>query len=298
MALRQRAQPGELALGKLARGEDAAVAQPGHRPAAVERFPGLPVTDATHGRQVERQVAALAQGEHFVQQAAGQHRVEALRDALVQPGALQWLQRHHGDSCKAGRARGAAGRVEAAERAPRHAMDLERALDTLAVARLQPRCRGRVQFGQPGMHPRPADCRGLGFERGAHRGVGRRHVVQALHECLEIQHRPTHQQRQFSARVDLADQPLRVAREVGGTVRLRRVADVDQVVRHGRAFCRTGFRAADVHAAVHQRRVDADDLERDRAGDHQRRRALAGSRRPGQREAALRRCQSCALRLR
>jgi len=50
--------------------------------------------------------------------------------------------------------------------------------------------------------------------------------------------------------------------EVGGAVTLQRIEDVDQVVRHLREFGRGGLGGADVHAAVNQRRVDADDLHR------------------------------------
>jgi len=43
-----RAQPGELALGKLAGGVDAALAQFRFGDASFEEFPGLPVADAAH----------------------------------------------------------------------------------------------------------------------------------------------------------------------------------------------------------------------------------------------------------
>ena len=39
------------------------------------------------------QVAARAQRPHLVDEAGGEHRLEALRDALVQPGAVARLER-------------------------------------------------------------------------------------------------------------------------------------------------------------------------------------------------------------
>ena len=58
---RHAAQPGQLPLGQLPRGDDAAFAPLRQRRAAVQRLPGLAVTDAAHRRQVQVQVAARAQ---------------------------------------------------------------------------------------------------------------------------------------------------------------------------------------------------------------------------------------------
>ena len=95
-----RAQPGELAFGELARGADALVAQVGKRWNVVEWVslqrvqivPRLAVTDAAHGGQVGVQIAACAQRFDFFQKAAGEHRIKTLGDALVQPGAVEWLK--------------------------------------------------------------------------------------------------------------------------------------------------------------------------------------------------------------
>jgi hypothetical protein len=47
------------------------------------------------------------------------------------------------------------------------------------------------------------------------------------------------------------------------------IRDVDQVVRHLRQFGGAGFGRANVHAAVDQRRVHADDLHRPALRDGQ-----------------------------
>ena len=97
------AQPGELAFGELARGADAFVTQIGKRWHALKRarcvrlqcvqiVPGLAVTDAAHGGQVGMQIAACAQGFDFFQESCRQHCIKTLGDALVQPGAVEWLK--------------------------------------------------------------------------------------------------------------------------------------------------------------------------------------------------------------
>ena len=58
------------------------------------------------------------------------------------------------------------------------------------------------------------------------------------------------------------DGGTRIAHELPGRIALRRVTDVDQVMRHTRARFETRFGAADVHAAIDQHRIDADDLHR------------------------------------
>ena len=89
-----------------------------------------------------------------------------------------------------------------------------------------------------------------------------RHVVQAFHKGLEVQHGATHQQRQFAARSDVCHQAPRIDGKFSRAVGVQRVADVDQMVRHRcQLFCR-GFGCANVHAAVNQGGVDADDLHR------------------------------------
>ena len=287
MALRHGAQPGDLALGKLARCEDTLVAQFVHRPLAVECFPGLAVTHATHGRQVGRQVTPRAQGPHLVYQPRIQHGVKALRDTRVQPGAVRGFQRHqwHRHQVQPGAGGCLAGPVKTAQRTSRHAVYLQRTLYTLAVLRRQARGGKGVHPRQLRMFGRPALRRGLLLQPGADGRVGRGHIVQPLLQRLEVQHAAAHQQRQLAALVDLAYQTPRIAHKLGCAIRLQRVADVDQVVRHRRAFGQRGFGRADVHAAVDQRRVHTDDFHRVRACYGHGRRRLSRGGGAGQRKA-------------
>ena len=58
-------------------------------------------------------------------------------------------------------------------------------------------------------------------------------------------------------------------------IRLRRIEDVDQVVRDARAIGGRRLRRADVHAAIHLRGIDGDDLAAEALGERQRERTLA-----------------------
>src|SRR5690606_29979898 len=80
------AQPGELALGQLAGGGDGLVAEARRVAAAVEVLPGLAVADRADRGQVERgrmglQLRQRPQRAHLVEEAGGEHRVEAAGDA-------------------------------------------------------------------------------------------------------------------------------------------------------------------------------------------------------------------------
>ncbi len=84
-----------------------------------------------------------------------QHRVEPLLDAPVQFGAILRQQRDRRE-----RQRGPLrGGVQRRQRDPAHLEHLERALDALAVVRLQPLRGHGVDRGEPGVHRRPAEPR-------------------------------------------------------------------------------------------------------------------------------------------
>jgi hypothetical protein len=117
------------------------------------------------------------------------------------------------------------------------------------------------------------------------RGIGRGHGVQAVAQRLEVQHGAAHQQRQAATTTDLGGQSGGIGRETRCGVDLRRLDEIDQVVRYGGPFSGTGFGRADVHAAVDEGRVDADDLDRQLGGQGQGHGGLAAGRWPGQADA-------------
>src|SRR5437879_3711485 len=86
-------QPGGLALGQLPRREQRAAAAFVEIEFAVEMLPDLAITDRTHRWQVCMQVCARAQGTHFIDESLREHRIEALRDALMQQRTIRGNQR-------------------------------------------------------------------------------------------------------------------------------------------------------------------------------------------------------------
>jgi hypothetical protein len=123
--------------------------------------------------------------------------------------------------------------------------------------------------GKFGVQGGPALARRLGIEFCAHLGVGRWHGRQSLEQCLEIQHRAANQHGQRAACMDGPDTADGVDGKFGGAIGLGGIADVDQVVGHLGLFVGRRFGGADVHTAIHQSRVDADDFDGTRASYRQ-----------------------------
>ena len=107
------------------------------------------------------------------------------------------------------------------------------------------------------------------LQPGAHGGIGFGQVVQAFGQRVEIHHRAADNQRQPAARADFLRQLHAIADKLRRAVRLRRRDDVDKVVRHGIKLGSGRFCRADVHIAVHQRGIEADDFDRQGFGDFQ-----------------------------
>ena len=115
---------------------------------------------------------------------------------------------------------------------PRDAIHLQSTLYPLCIIGLQTGCGYGVNFSQFAMHARPAKLSGFLLQFGPNLCIRRRHVVQAVKQCFEIQHRAAHQQRQMTASGDFYYQTRGVFDKFSGRVGLQRVANIDQMVRH------------------------------------------------------------------
>ncbi|MNG93350.1 hypothetical protein D3C79_523150 [compost metagenome] len=163
-----------------------------------------------------------------------------------------------------------------------HPVHLQRPDQPLRVVGVDTRRRLRVNLGQLTVQLGQAQRLGLGFQLGTHRGIGRRHVGQAIDQRLVIEHGAAHQQRDLAARGDLGHGLQGIGTELRSRIALGRVANVDQPVRvSGEDFFRRLGRT-DVHAAVDQRRIDADQLARQYFGQLDGQVGLAGRRRAHQ----------------
>jgi hypothetical protein len=148
-AVRNRTQPGELALGQLARGRRSRVAQP-FQAVFLQRLPGLPVAHAAHGRHRCLKIAPLTQVLALPATGRWPACDPALPDAGVQPGSRGRLQRHHGPRAPI-RCMGGAKAVPLRQRTSAELKHLQRPLDALRVGGAPGVRLWRVHAGQFGV---------------------------------------------------------------------------------------------------------------------------------------------------
>src|SRR5262249_1471545 len=161
---------------------------------------------------------------------------------------------------------------------------LERAHDAHAVTRRDPRRGRRVHPRQQPVEPRVAEALPDGLEPPAQLGIARRPGEEALQERLQVEAGPARDDRQPTPGRDAAERfagAPRVLRR--GEIRVGR-DDVDEVVRNEGALLRKRLRAADVEAAIDRQAVAGDDLAAVAERQPERERALAGGRRPDDRD--------------
>ncbi len=252
------AQPGELAFGELAGGGDGLLAELLGADVAVQVMPGLAVAHGADRGQRGAEVAALAKDAHFVEKTGGQHLLESLGDARVQHAAIRRFQRE--DAQGQGVVIRAPGSQMRRERPTAELPHFQRALDALGVARSKAGRGDRIDFGQPGVQRGPAEPGGLGVEFGAHGRIGLRQFGQAGLQRLEVEQGAADDQGLGAALANFLDKPARVRSELRRAIALRRVEDVEQVVHGLGALVSAGLGGADIHAAIDQRRVHADEF--------------------------------------
>ena len=235
----------------------------------------MAVAHAAHGGVVWIEFGILRlQLAYFFEKALLQHGVEALFDIMVQPFTLR---RNQGDAAQGEHWRGAGlfGEV-LAERPAGEQPHFQCAFDALAVAGLEAVGGSGVGLLQLGIEVQQAVLLFLLLQLAADLRIGGRQAVEAIDEGVVIHHGAAHNQRQAAARVDFAAQAQAVIQKIGHAVALRRVDDVDEVVRYGSALGRSGLSGADVHAAVNQRGIEADDFQRQLFGQSKRERGFTG----------------------
>ena len=122
--------------------------------------------------------------------------------------------------------------------------------------------RTRVDFFELGMQPWPATLFRLGVDLGADRSIGLGQGVEAGDQRAVIKHRAAHEQWKliFSKHLDYSGNG--VGAPAPGRVAVIGIDEVDEMMRHRRTLGGARLGGTDVHAAIHLRRVDRDDLER------------------------------------
>jgi len=85
LAVRHAAQPGDLALGQLARRSKASLAQCISSDFPIQHLPGLPVAHTAHAGQIGMQITPGPQVFDFVYQPTRKHGIKPLGNPRVQP---------------------------------------------------------------------------------------------------------------------------------------------------------------------------------------------------------------------
>ena len=259
----------------MARGKNATVAQFLLRNHALLRFPGLPVADAAHRRQIQTQVVSFAQPADFLVQSGLQHGIEALGDAFVQDGAVR---RQESDlEHFIGRFLLLTFGQQFGHRSSAQAADFEGALQALAVGRMQAGSSCRIKCRQPGVHGRPAFGGGFGIELGTQARIGLRQFGQAIEQGAEVKHRATDQQRYLAGCGCLGHRAQGIGTKTGGGIAFLGRDKVDQAVRVTRQRGTVRLGRADIHVAEDLSRIDADQLDRKTVGQCHGDGRLAGS---------------------
>ncbi|MNZ73634.1 hypothetical protein D3C78_920520 [compost metagenome] len=160
-----------------------------------------------------------------------------------------------------------------------HMIDLQRTDQALRVVGVDACGRLRVHFGELAVQLGQTQRLRPGLEFGTHRSVSRRHVRQAIDQCLVVEHGATDQQRDFAARGDFGHGLKGIGAKLRSRVALGRVANIDKTMWMGSQYLLGGLGAADVHAAVDEGRVDADQLAGQDLGQLDGKVGLAGRRR-------------------
>ena len=109
-----------------------------------------------------------------------------------------------------------------------------------------------------------------GVDLGADGRIGAGQIGETLRERLVVQHRAANDERQLAACADGVDQCVGIGGELRGGIRVERIDDVDQVMGRDGLLFAAGLGGADVHAAIHQRGIHADDFDGPALGQLQR----------------------------
>ena len=161
------------------------------------------------------------------------------------------------------------------QRTPGQQKHFERTHDALQVARLHAASRVGVAPRQHAVQELGASTRGDRLETGAQGDVATGAGKQSSRQGAVIEPRPTDDQWQRAARLNLANHPSRIASVMRRRVFVGRIDDVDEVMRDPLPLHHRHLVGADVEAPVHGGRIAVDDLAAEPVSQRNRQGALA-----------------------
>lgn len=282
MHLRLAAKPGHLAFGVVAMallrcGDGCRF---GER--AAQNCHCLPVSQSI---QRPDGTEAIDQRTGFSEQALGEHT----RGSLVDASVKLWSRRVEADAQK----------PEAGERlaplgeqlrhgATRGQRNLQGADELGSIVGMDAAGSRGVQACEQAMQPSGTAPRMAGTQALAQLRVALRAEKKALRERAQIQPGAARDEGNDSASGDGAHGGASLARVVAGAEIAVRIADVEQMMPHQRAFGCSGLGRADLHAAIDGDRVATDDLDGQVTGQSQGKSGFAACGRPQQEDGEWR----------
>ncbi len=232
--------------------------------------------ERAHDRQ-SRIEPALFERRDLAQSAARQHRLEATIDRRAQRSALRRQENRaaafHVEQRLASR------RLEEGEALPRRRVDLQRAQDTLRVARLEPRGHHRIARRKLSMERGDRHHFGAGAPFRPYRFRHARHVGNSLCERLEIKPRAADEDRQASFRAHLRQGRRRFLDIAPDGIIDCAIDMTEQKMRCARLFRRARPRGEDAQIAIDLHRIGIDQRAAETLGQAEREMRLAACRR-------------------
>ena len=168
-------------------------------------------------------------------------------------------------------------------------IDFERPGQTLRIVGMDARGGLRIDLSQLPMQRLPTFGRGPCLQLGTNGRVGARHVGQAFQQRFVIQHGPAHQQRDTPTCGALSHCSQGIGAKFRRRIALGRITNIDQRMGKRVQNDSLGLGRANVHAAIDQCRIDADQVTRQYARQLQGQIGLAGGSRAHQEDCRRKR---------
>ena len=207
-----------------------------------------------------------------------EHRVRAFRDAPLELLRLPHQFDHAPRTLLRAAAVPAPLALPVAQRTPGLLPDLQRTHDPLAIVRVDASRRRRVDLRELRVQLRRAFALVALLQRRPHGHIDVRALEQAVHERLVVEGRAADEQCALAPGRDVGERPFRDSEPLLHREGLARLDEIERVMAHSGELGRGRLGGADVHAAVHEHRVERDDLGAGPFRHFQRQRALPAGR--------------------
>src|SRR4051794_39973252 len=152
----------------------------------------------------------------------------------------------------------------------------ERTHQTLPIARMNPESRLPIDATEERVKPFGPLAIGDSLQSIAKRSVARRSGKEPARQRSIVETCSTDENRQLSARGDISNHRASFTSVARGRVLVRRIGNIDEMVRNSLLLAGWDFVCADIEPSIHGGRIAADDLALETACERNAQCALAG----------------------